>query len=514
MDQKILELTALYEISKAFASSLDLNAASSKIMEILSSVLGMRRGTLTLLHPETGELVIEVAHGMTQEERERGRYRIGEGVTGKVMATGEPMIVPDIGQEPLFLNRTGARGKNITHENIAFLCMPVKVYGETIGVLSVDRLFDDQTMSLEDDLRVLMIVASQIGQAVKVTEMVNQERQHLIERNQRLEQELQNKFRLKNVVGHDRKMGEVYEAVERVCGTKATVLIRGESGTGKELIARAIHYGSGRVGSPFIKVNCAAIPEPLLESELFGHEKGAFTGAVGTRKGRFEQAHEGTLFLDEVGDIPLSLQPKFLRVLQERKFERVGGNTTLSVDVRIIGATHRDLEQAIRDNTFRDDLYYRLNVVPIFVPPLRERTADIPLLVKHFVQRFNEVHGKSVEFLQDAVEVMVRYGWPGNVRELENCIERVVIMTRETMISAAELHKHMNFFAVPPNPVVTNSITPVIHDQSLPGNVRAIERERIVAALRRSGGVQARAARMLGLTPRQIGYKMRKYEIV
>ena len=194
MNQKILELTALYEISKAFASSLDLNAASSKIMEILSSVLGMRRGTLTLLHPETGELVIEVAHGMTQEERERGRYRIGEGVTGKVMATGEPMIVPDIGQEPLFLNRTGARGKNITHENIAFLCMPVKVYGETIGVLSVDRLFDDQTMSLEDDLRVLMIVASQVGQAVKVTEMVNQERQHLIERNQRLEQELQNKF--------------------------------------------------------------------------------------------------------------------------------------------------------------------------------------------------------------------------------------------------------------------------------------------------------------------------------
>ena len=309
-------------------------------------------------------------------------------------------------------------------------------------------------------------------------------------------------------------MEEVYEAVERVCGTKATVLIRGESGTGKELIARAIHYGSGRVGSPFIKVNCAAIPEPLLESELFGHEKGAFTGAVGTRKGRFEQAHEGTLFLDEVGDIPLSLQPKFLRVLQERKFERVGGNTTRSVDVRIIGATHRDLEQAIRDNTFRDDLYYRLNVVPIFVPSLRERTADIPLLVKHFVQRFNEMHGKSVEFLQDAVEVMVRYGWPGNVRELENCIERVVIMTRETMISAEELHRHMNLFAVPPNPVVTNSVTPVVHDQSLPGNVRAIERERIVAALGRCGGVQARAARLLGLTPRQIGYKMRKYEIV
>ena len=511
MDQKILELTALYEISKAFASSLDLKIASSKVMDILSSVLGMRRGTLTLLHPETGELVIEVAHGLTQEERKRGHYRVGEGVTGKVMATGEPMVVPDIGQEPLFLNRTGARG-DIRHENIAFLCMPVKVYGDTIGVLSVDRLFDDRTMSLEDDLRVLTIVASQIGQAVKVTEMINQERQRLIDRNQRLEQELQSKFRLRNVVGHDRKMEEVYEAVERVAGTKATVLIRGESGTGKELIARAIHYGSARAGAPFIKVNCAAIPEPLLESELFGHEKGAFTGAIETRKGRFEQAHEGTLFLDEVGDIPLALQPKFLRVLQDMKLERVGGSVTISVDARIIGATHRDLERALRDNAFREDLYYRLNVVPIYLPPLRERVADIPLLIEHFVKRFNEEHGKSVEFSPDAIEAMVQHAWPGNVRELENCVERTVIMTRETVIDAAELKKHMNLF-LRSDPAAVNHVAPQPHDHSLPGNVRAIEREEISEALRQCGGVQAKAAKLLGLTPRQIGYKIRKYNI-
>ena len=512
MDQKVLELTALYEISKAFALSLDLNVASTKIMNILSSVLGMRRGTLTLLHPETGELVIEVAHGLTREEIDRGRYRVGEGITGKVMAMGEPMVVPDIDQEPLFLNRTGARSDDTTHENIAFLCMPVKVYGESIGALSVDRLFDDQTMSLEDDVRVLTIVASQIGQAVKVTEMVKQEKQRLIEKNQRLEQELQHKYRLRNVVGHDRKMAEVYESVERVSGTKATVLIRGESGTGKELIARAIHYGSTRAGAPFVKVNCAAIPEPLLESELFGHEKGAFTGAIERRKGRFEQAHEGTLFLDEVGDIPLSLQPKFLRVLQEMKFERIGGNDTISVDVRIVGATHRDLERALDDNVFREDLYYRLNVVPVYLPPLRERRADIPLLIEHFVKRFNKDHGKSVEFSSDAVDVMVKHGWPGNVRELENCVERAVIMTRETMINAEELHRHMNLL-LRPDPGVVSHSTPKIHDRSLPGAVRIIECEQISVALRQCGGVQARAAKFLGLTPRQIGYKMRKYNI-
>ena len=427
------------------------------------------------------------------------------------MATGEPMVVPDIGQEPLFLNRTGARG-DITHENIAFLCMPVKVYGDTIGVLSVDRLFDDRTMSLEDDLRVLTIVAAQIGQAVKVTEMITQERQRLIERNQRLEQELQSKFRLRNVVGHDRKMEEVYEAVARVAGARATVLIRGESGTGKELIARAIHYGSERAGTPFIKVNCAAIPESLLESELFGHEKGAFTGAIETRKGRFEQAHKGTLFLDEVGDLPLALQPKFLRVLQEMQFERVGGNTTISVDVRIIGATHRDLELALRDNTFREDLYYRLNVVPIYIPPLRERVADIPLLIEHFLKRFNKEHGKSVEFSQDAIEAMVQHGWPGNVRELENCLERAVIMTREMVIDAKDLKRHMNLL-LHSDRVGVNTIDPQPYDNSLPGNVCAIEREQISEALRTCGGVKARAAKSLGLTPRQIGYKIRKYDI-
>tara|TARA_B100000315_G_scaffold257803_1_gene307921 strand:+ start:10086 stop:11624 length:1539 start_codon:yes stop_codon:yes gene_type:complete len=511
MDQKILELTALYEISKAFASSLDLKVASNKVMDILSSVLGMRRGTLTLLHRETGELVIEVAHGLTSEEKKRGHYRVGEGITGKVMATGEPMVVPDIGQEPLFLNRTGARG-DIEHENIAFLCMPVKVYGDTIGVLSVDRLFDDQTMLIDDDLRVLTIVAGQIGQAVKVTEMVTQERQRLIDRNQRLEHELQNKFHLRNVVGHDRKMEEVYESVDRVAETRATVLIRGESGTGKELIARAIHYGSARAGAPFIKVNCAAIPESLLESELFGHEKGAFTGAIETRKGRFEQAHEGTLFLDEVGDLPFALQPKFLRVLQEMQFERVGGSSTISVDVRIIAATHRDLERLLRDNMFREDLYYRLNVVPVYIPPLRERIADIPLLIEHFLQRFNTEHGKSVEFSQDAVEVMVQHKWLGNVRELENCLERAVIMTRNKVIDAKGLGGYMNLL-LHSDLVVATDIEKQPHDYSLPGSVRAIEREQISEALRECGGVKARAAKLLGLTKRQIGYKIQKYNI-
>ncbi|MGH7274410.1 MAG: sigma 54-interacting transcriptional regulator, partial [Nitrospiria bacterium] len=344
-DHKILELTALYEISKALVSSLDLKVTSHKIMEILATVLGMQRGTLTLLNPETGELAIEVAYGLSSEQQARGRFKIGEGVTGRVFETGEPMIVPDIGKEPLFLNRTQSRG-DINRQNIAFLCIPVRVHGETIGVLSVDRIFSEAGISFEEDLRVLTIVASLIGQAVKLAQIVEDEKKSLIEKNLHLQQELKTKYRLANIVGISKRMLEVYESVERVGGTRATVLLRGESGTGKELIARAIHYNSPRSTGPFIKLNCAALPETLLESELFGHEKGAFTGATRTRQGRFELAHEGTLFLDEIGDIPLTTQIKLLRVLQETRFERVGGDRAIEVDVRLIAATHRDLENA------------------------------------------------------------------------------------------------------------------------------------------------------------------------
>ncbi len=509
-DNKILELTALYEISKALASSLDLKVTSHKILQILADILSMQRGTLTLLHPETGELAIEAAYGLSEEQQARGRFKIGEGVTGKVFETGEPIIIPDIGKEPLFLNRTRSRG-DIRRQNIAYISIPVKVHGETLGVLSVDRIFSEMDSSLEDDLRVLTIVASLIGQAVKLGQIVADEKRSLIEKNLRLESELKAKYRLANIVGMSKRMGDVYDSVERVSGTRATVLLRGESGTGKELIARAIHYNSPRAEGPFIKLNCAALPETLLESELFGHEKGAFTGATQSRQGRFELADGGTLFLDEIGDIPLSTQVKLLRAIQETKFERVGGGRTIEVDVRLVAATHRDLEKMILSGEFREDLYYRLNVVPIFLPPLRERKEDIPLLVEHFLSKFNEQNHKRVRLEPAVMEMLIKHDWPGNVRELENCIERMVVMSGSDLIRPEDA-AHMTYFLF--TGVQEEQQAPRTPSKdSLPRSLEQIESEQIIMALEKSGWVQARAARLLGMTPRQISYKMKKYKI-
>jgi len=507
--RKIAELTALYEIGRTLASSMDLQETSRKILEILVSVLDMRRGTLTLLDPETGELVIETAHGLTAEEIARGRFKIGEGVTGRVFEKGEPMIVPDVGREPLFLNRTRSRG-DLSKERIAFLCMPVKAHGETIGVLSVDRLFKNGSPDLDDDVRVLTVVASLIGQAVKLQHTVSREKRELLEQNIQLQSELKNRYRIGNIVGQSKVMDEVFRSVLQVCKSKATVLLRGESGTGKELIARAIHYNSPRSDRPFIKVNCAALPETLLESELFGHERGAFTGATQLRKGRFEMADGGTLFLDEIGDIPLSTQVKLLRVLQEQRFERVGGSQTLSVDVRLVAATHRNLENAIQEGTFREDLYYRLNVVPIFLPSLRERKEDIPLLIEYFLGRCNKEHHKQIRIAPDVLRVMIQYHWPGNVRELENCIERMVIMAESSEITFQSMPSSIAAYFRD----VREVTRPAASDRpTLRTTVEDLERQQMVDALKKCGWVQSRAAKILGITPRQIGYKMKKYKI-
>ncbi|MBI3810812.1 MAG: nif-specific transcriptional activator NifA [Nitrospirae bacterium] len=506
---KIAELTALYEISRALAFSLNLKETSRKILEILASILDMRRGTVTLLDPETGDLVIETAHGLTDEEIARGRFKVGEGVTGRVFEKGEPMIVPDVGREPLFLNRTRSRG-DLTKERIAFLCMPVKIHGETIGVLSVDRLFRYGSSDFEDDVRVLTVVASLIGQAVKLQQTVSREKRELLEQNIQLQSELKNRYRIGNIVGQSKVMDEVFRSVLQVCRSKATVLLRGESGTGKELIARAIHYNSPRAERPFIKINCAALPETLLESELFGHERGAFTGATQLRKGRFELADGGTLFLDEIGDIPLATQVKLLRVLQEQRFERVGGSQTLSVDVRLVSATHRNLEVAITEGTFREDLYYRLNVVPIFLPSLRERREDIPLLIEYFLSRCNKEHHKQIRIAPDVMNVMIQYHWPGNVRELENCIERMVIMAESSVVTFQSMPSSIASYFQDVREVTRQTTT---EKPTLQSTVEHLEREQMIAALKKCGWVQSRAARMLGITPRQIGYKIKKYKI-
>lgn len=500
---RALEITALYEISKLLGSSLNLKSNLRGVMRVLSEYLDMKRGTVALR--SNSEVSIVAAHGMTEEEIKKGRYRLGEGIIGRVAKLGSPIVIPSIGDEPLFLNKTGAR-KIIKKENIAFLCVPIKFKNETLGVLSVDRLFGSKVISFEEDLRLLKIIASLMAQTVKLHLEIEKEREAFLEEKENLRQQLKGRYRLENIIGQSDRMQEVFGAVHSVAPSKANVLLRGESGTGKELIAKAIHYMSPRAKGPFIKFNCASIPEGLLESELFGHEKGAFTGAMAMRKGRFELADSGTIFLDEIGDLPLTLQPKILRVLQENEFERVGGEKTTKVDVRLIAATSRNLEYLVSEGKFREDLYYRLNVVPVFLPSLREKIEDIPLLVEYFLKKYNEENQKSVSIASDILNTLINYDWPGNVRELENTIERLVVMSRGKVITPSDLPFNIR------DHTLKAKYASQIKD-ALPSTIVDIEKTKILDAIKKTGGIQAKAARLLGITPRQIGYKIKKYNI-
>jgi Nif-specific regulatory protein len=490
-------LSALLEVSKVLNSSFDLDKNLFRTMHVLGEFLEMERGSVFLLDQNTKELRIVAAHGLTKDQIEKGKYKMGEGIVGRVLERGSPMIIPDVGEEPLFLNKTGSR---MSRSGISFLCVPIKFKGESIGVLSVDKIFRDKTILIDEDVRVLEIVASIIAQYVilwKHYRESEQEREHL-----RLE--LKGKYSLPNIIGNSDKMQEVFESVYRVADSKATVLLYGESGTGKELIAKAIHYMSPRSKGPFIKFNCASIPEGLLESELFGHEKGAFTGAIVARKGRFELANGGTILLDEIGDLPVTLQPKILRVLQEKEFERVGGERTIKVDVRLIAATSRNLEELVLKGKFREDLYYRLNVVPIFMPALRERKEDILPLTEHFLNRFNEENRKAISISPKALKILAGYNWPGNVRELENAIERIVVMSNGNVIEPVDLPLNLK----------VHSSRETLHKESLSSGIEEMERSSILHALEETGWIQAKAARILGITSRQIGYKMKKYAIM
>jgi len=517
LDRRVLELSTLYEVSKILGSSLELEQNLTGILRVLNSFMGMRKGTILLYDSLREELAIRVAVGMTPEEISRGKYQKGEGILGKVMLHGVPMVIPDIGAEPQFLDRTQSRG-DVRSQAVGFIAVPIKAGGETIGVLSVDRLFD-QRVSFEEDVRVLTIVASLIGQTVNLQQTILREHEGLLERARTLQQELRTRYRPESIVGQSKQMREIYEAIQQVSRSRATVLLRGESGTGKELIARAIHYNSPRSDGPFIKINCAALPHTLLESELFGHEKGAFTGASATKKGRFELADGGSLFLDEIGDLPMDIQIKFLRVLQERAFERLGGTRTIDVDVRIIAATHQDLESAIAQGKFRQDLYYRLNVVPIPLPPLRERRDDIPILTEHFLAKYNWENNRKVRITGRALQRMVSHDWPGNVRELENTIERMVIMSRRRLIMPEDLllptdleGKHA---VVESGAAAGGGTRTMVRPGTftLP-SLREVERQQVLQALAQTDGIQVRAAALLEITPRQLAYRLRRHQIV
>ncbi len=502
-NDKTLELTALYEISKILGSSLNLKQNFRGVMRLLSDYLDMNRGTIALRCND--EVSILAAHGMSEEEIKRGRYRLGEGIIGRVAKLGAPIVIPNIGDEPLFLDKTGSR-RMIRKENIAFLCVPIKFKNEILGVLSVDRLFGAKGVSFEEDLRLLKIIASLMAQSVKLHLEVAKEREAMQQEKEQLRQQLKSRYRVENIIGQSDSMQEVFEAVHRVAPSRANVLLRGESGTGKELVAKAIHFMSRRAKGPFIKFNCASIPEGLLESELFGHEKGSFTGAAALRRGRFELADSGTIFLDEIGDLPLALQPKILRVLQEKEFERVGGEKTIRVDVRLVAATSRNLEELLREGAFREDLYYRLNVVPLYLPALRQRAEDIPLLAEYFLDKYNRENGKTVRITPEVLDVFMNYDWPGNVRELENMVERLVVMCSGKAATKADLPISIRDHS-------SKSGAQAGVPGALPSAIEDIEKAKLTEALTRTDWNQARAARLLGITPRQIGYRINKYRL-
>ncbi|HOT41742.1 MAG TPA: sigma 54-interacting transcriptional regulator [Syntrophorhabdaceae bacterium] len=496
LKRKNEELAALLDVSMILNSSFELEKNLLNAMKTLSEHLDMQRGTITLFDRKTGELRIAVAHGLTREQIARGKYRIGEGIVGRVVETGSPMVIPDLGKEPLFLNRTKAR---IEKDNVSFLCVPITIKDEVLGVLSVDRIFD-KMVSVEEDLRVLQIIATLIGQAIKIHSAYETERQ----KKEELTKELKNRYSLPNIISVSDKMEDVIKTCLKVAKSRANVLLRGESGTGKELIAKALHYESDRSNMPFVALNCAALPETLLEAELFGYEKGAFTGAVGAKPGRFELANKGTIFLDEIGDINLSIQAKLLRVLQEHTFERLGGTKTIHVDVRVVAATNRNLEEMVKAGKFREDLYWRLNVVPIFIPALRDRREDIPPLIEHFLKRFNKEYEKNITINPDALRYLIEYAWPGNVRELENTIERLVVLNESGIIKADELPAYIKDKI---------SIKNYTSEGSLIVEKERLEKERIIEALKKCNFNQSKAARLLGITQRQIGYKIQKYGI-
>ena len=375
VSRELKELSLLFEISTKLSEALDLKKVLNPILRMMAEHMKMVRGTVTILNRSRGEIVIEEAYGLRPEERAKGRYRVGEGITGRVIDTGEPAIVPRISDEPLFLDRTGSR-KYLDTLAVAFLCVPIKMGSEVIGALSVDRLVDEKT-SFEEDVRLLTIIASSISQAVRLRQLGQEEVEKVREENQRLHDQLRARYRPGAIVGNSNVMQNVYDLIDKVSRTNATVLILGESGVGKERMAHAIHYHSNRADRAFVKINCPGLPESLIESELFGHEKGAFTGATAAHKGRFEMADMGTILLDEVGELPPSLQTKLLRVLQEKEFERIGGNTILKVDVRIITATNSNLEALMREGKFREDLYYRLGRCHVGTPIDNDRSAPI-----------------------------------------------------------------------------------------------------------------------------------------
>ncbi|MDF9391500.1 MULTISPECIES: nif-specific transcriptional activator NifA [Methylococcus] len=492
------ELDALYQVGQVLNSTSDLMGRLEGVLNVLHEQADLRSGMIALREPETGALVLAVLRrgeaGRISDEPVR--YEPGEGLIGTILEANCTIMVERIADEPRFLGRLG-----LYDPELPFIGSPIHVgKDELLGVLAAQP---SERELLGERARFLEMVSNLVAQSVGLLRGMEQKQRDLTTQCEQLQQTLRSNYGFENIIGRTPPMMRVFETVRQVAKWNTTVLIRGESGTGKEMIASAIHFNSPRASGPFVKLNCAALPENLLESELFGHEKGAFSGAVSQRKGRFELANHGTLFLDEIGEISPAFQAKLLRVLQEGEFERVGGIHTLKVDVRIIAATNRDLELAVEEGSFREDLYYRLNVMPIQMPPLRQRKEDIPELARFLLGRISRNQGgRSLEIKESAIRSLMRHDWPGNVRELENLLERAAIMSREGVIDS-EVIGMTGLKEKLTTPADAASYKVDLDDENLD------ERERIIAALEQSGWVQAKAARLLDMTPRQIAYRVK-----
>ncbi|MCD2452215.1 nif-specific transcriptional activator NifA [Methylicorpusculum oleiharenae] len=493
------ELDTLFLVSQLLNSTHDMHSKLGGILEILHKRNGLHFGMITLRDVDDDSMGICEVYGENIDKSVR--YQPGEGLVGAILDEGSTIVVDRIADEPRFLSRLG-----VYNPNLPFIGSPLAVQqGEVVGILAAQP---ENARFLGEKARFLEMVANLIAQSVNMLRVLERKQNELTNERDYLKQTLVRNYRFENIIGHSEPMLKVFDIIRQVAKWNTTVLIRGESGTGKEVVANSIHFNSACANGPFLKLNCAALPDTLLESELFGHEKGSFSGAIGLRKGRFELADNGTLFLDEIGEISASFQAKLLRVLQEGEFERVGGVKTLKVHVRVIAATNRNLEEEVAEGRFREDLYYRLNVMPLYMPPLRERIEDIPELAAFLLNRIsNQQGGRHLEIKESALRILMKHYWPGNVRELENRLERAAIMSSDGIIDRdviastgleSEIGMTMNTYPIKPVDLDDDNLD---------------ERERVIAALEQTGWVQAKAARLLEMTPRQIAYRIQTLKI-
>ncbi|MCX7821495.1 MAG: sigma 54-interacting transcriptional regulator [Brevinematales bacterium] len=517
LEDKIKLKDLLIDLISSLEKSFELDDIFDFIMKKMSENFGIARGMLvTFENEEFNVLSVKKAFNISEDEMQRGIYKVGEGIVGRVVKTGKPISIKNLHEEKEFLNRMQIkRSKNIP---ISFIAVPLKIEGVVIGVLAVEKKFEDEK-TLKESEEILVILSNFIAGKIRNINFLIKERENLIEENVTLKQELYKNYSFNNIIGKNKKMMDIFKLVQSVADSMASILILGESGTGKELIAKAIHYASSRRDGPFVSINCASIPETLLESELFGYKKGAFTGAATDKKGKFQLANGGTLFLDEIGDMPLYLQAKILRALQEKEIEPLGSETKVKIDIRLISATNKPIDLWVKEGKFREDLFYRINVIEIKLPPLRERKDDIPILANYFVKKYAEKNNRKVRgFSEEALLILQNYKWPGNVRELENIVERAVLLCEGSEIGIEDLPDYLRTEEDLPELHISKWIEKIVNNPTYENRVydfiiENIEKELISKALLKFDRNQLQTSDFLGINRNTLRSKIEKYGI-